>query len=227
MPRAEDSAPARKPVTPAKAISLGAKVGKAVSRGARRVSSSGSSRGSSSSGSRSGSGYSPKRTGGGGGGGNRGNTGGGGYKPPKAPKPAVPNINSYLGTDATYQGIVSGSKRSLADFLSELGRRRGESTTQFNDTLGSMERDRTRQLDDIRQEFASRGLIQSGLFGEEQGRFQQQFTEQRSALEKQQAALLADLLSQETNYKREQELALEAARQDALARRAAKFNIGG
>jgi hypothetical protein len=222
MPRAEDSAPSRKPVTPVRAITTGAKVGKAVSKGAKKV-SSGGSRGSS--GRSSGGGYSPNSSGGG----NRGGGGGGGgsYKPPAAPKPSVPNINSYLGTDSTYQGIVSGSKRSLADFLSELGRRRGESTTQFNDTRGSMERDRTQRLDEMRDEFASRGLIQSGLYGEEQGRFQQQFTDQMNALQKQQAALLADLLSQETNYKREQELALEAARQDALARRAAKFNIGG
>jgi hypothetical protein len=42
----------------------------------------------------------------------------------------------------------------------------------------------------------------------------------------QQAALLADLLSQQKNYQREQDLSLEAAKQDALARRAAKYKIG-
>ncbi len=221
MPQAVDPVPAKKPTTTAKAINLGRTVGKAASKTAKKVSSGGGSRGSSG---RSGGGYSPSRSGGGGG--SRNSGGGGSYKPPAAPKPSAPSIGSYLGTDSTYQGLLSGSKRSLADFLSELGRRRGESTTQFNDTKGSMERDRVQQLDAIRQEFASRGLIQSGLFGEEQGRFQEQFNTQMGALEKQQAALLADLLAQEKNYRREHELALEAARQDALARRAAKFNIG-
>ena len=84
----------------------------------------------------------------------------------------------------------------------------------------------TQQLEDLRNEFASRGLIQSGLYGAEQGRFQQQFTEQQTALEQQQAALLADLLSQEKNYRRENDLATEAAKQEALARRAAKYKIG-
>jgi hypothetical protein len=222
MPQAVDPVPAKKPTTTAKAISAGAKAGKAASKAAKKVSSG-------SSGRSSGGGYSPSRnSGGGGGANNRGGGGGGGgsYKPPAAPKPSVPSIGNYLGTDSSYQGILSGSKRSLADFISELGRRRGESTTQFNDTKGSMERDRELRLGEMRDEFASRGLIQSGLYGEEQGRFQQQFTDQMNALQKQQAALLADLLSQETNFKREQELALEAARQDALARRAAKFNIG-
>ncbi len=89
-----------------------------------------------------------------------------------------------------------------------------------------MERDRTTQLEDLKNEFASRGLINSGLYGEEQGRFQQQFTEQMNALAQQQSALLADLLSQENNYKRENAQALEVARQQAIARRASKYNIG-
>lgn len=145
----------------------------------------------------------------------------------KAPKPVgPPSINSYLGTDSAYQTAVSGGKRSLNDFLSELGRRRGEAGTQFNQTTASMEKDRVQQLDDLRNEFASRGLINSGLYGEEQGNFQEKFTEQRNALEQQQAALLADLLSQEKNYRRENDLATQAAKQEALQRRAAKYKIG-
>lgn len=159
-----------------------------------------------------------------GGGGGSGFSSGGrsSYSPPKPP-----SIASYLGTDSTYQQNVRGGQRSLADFISDLGRRRGEATTQFNQTKGSMERDRVQQLEDLRDEFASRGLIQSGLYGQEQGKFQQKFQEQQDSLSQQQTALLADLLSQERNYRREQNLALEAAKQEALLRRAQKFNIGG
>jgi len=184
----------------------------------RRINSGGGSRGYSSGGSsRRSSGGGGRSSGGGGG-------GGGSYSKPKTPK--APSLKDYLGMDSDYQNAVRGSKRSLTDFLSETGRRRGEAGTQFNQTKASMERDRVRQLDEIRQEFASRGLIQSGLFGEEQGKFQQQFTEQMTALQQQQAALLADILGQEKNYRREQDLALEAARQEALQRRAAKYKIG-
>jgi hypothetical protein len=195
--------PAKKPVKRANAQQT---------RAARRPTYHSSSGGGSSR-SSGGGGYSS--SGGGG--------GGGGYKAP--PKP--PSINSYLGTDSSYQQAVRGGKRSLADFFSDLGRRRGEATTQFNQTRGSMERDRVTQLDDLKNEFASRGLIQSGLYGEEQGKFQQKFGEQMTALQQQQAALLADLLGQGKNYQRENDLALEAAKQEALLRRAQKFNIGG
>lgn len=190
----------------------GYNLGRAAARINKRSSGGGSGRGYS------GNNYSERSSGGG----NYSGGGGGSYT---APKP--PSISSYLGTDSTYQNAVRGGKRSLADFLSDIGRRRGEAGTQFNQTSASMERDRLKQLDDIRQEFASRGLINSGLFGQEQGKFQQTFMDQMNTLKQQQASLLADLLSQETNYKREQELALEAAKQEALLRRAQQYNIGG
>lgn len=210
---------AKKPSVPKKRVSQPRAV-----QTRRRVSSGGGGRGySNSSGSsrRSvGSSSRNRNSGGGGGGGG----GGSSYKPKAPPKP--PGIGSYLGTDSMYQQSLRGGKKSLADFLSETGRRRGEAGTQFKQTQASMERDRVRQLDELRQEFASRGLIQSGLFGEEQGRFQQQFTDQSTALNQQQAALLADLLGQEKNYRREHDLANEAAKQDALLRRAQKYKIG-
>jgi hypothetical protein len=159
------------------------------------------------------------------GGGNGG--GGGSSKPPKTVKPKTPSINDYLGTDSIYQNVLRGSKQTLADYLSELGRRKGEATTQFNDTTSGMERDRTQQLEDLKNEYASRGLINSGLYADEQGKFQQNYMTQIDALRKQQTALLADLVTQQTNFQREQQLANERAKQEALQRRAAKYNIGG
>lgn len=201
--------------------SVGRGVGRGVSKVVRRRSSSGGS--SSSSRRRYGGGSSGRSSGGS----SRNSGGGGGGGRSSAPKaPSAPSLASFLAGDATYQSVVRGGKRSLADLISELGRRRGEATTQYNQTLGSMERDRTQQLADLRDEFASRGLIQSGLFGEEQGRFQSQFAEQQTALKQQQTALLADLLSQQKNAQRENDLALEAARQEALQRRAAKYKLG-
>lgn len=158
-------------------------------------------------------------------GGGYGGGGGGGFNPPSGPK--APSINSYLGTDSVYQQGLRGNQRTLADYISELGRRKGEAGTQYTQTRGSMERDRDQQLESLRNEFASRGLIQSGLYAEEQGNFQKKFTEQMTALEQQQASLLADLLSQEKNYRRENDLANEQARQEALLRRASKYNVGG
>ena len=135
-------------------------------------------------------------------------------------------LDRYLAGDSTYQQTLRGNKRTLADFLSELARRRGEAGTQFNKTQASMNRDAEDQLNDLREEFASRGTIQSGLYGKAQGNFREKFAEQIDALNQQQTGLLSDLLSQETNYRRENSLANEAARQEAILRRAEKYRTG-
>ncbi len=156
--------------------------------------------------------------------------GGGGGKPvsvaPKPKAPVIPSIAAFLGGDSAYQQALAGGKRTLADYISDIARRRTEATTQYGQTKSSMEHDRATQLDDLRQEYASRGLINSGLFGEAQGKFQQQFTDQLNSLDQQQSGLLADLLSQQKNYQREYDLAVQQAKQDALARRAAQYRIG-
>lgn len=218
--------------------SLGAGVGAAIAKTAKKAGGSGGSTAKalnpSSKVRSSGGGSSSSRSSGGSSSGGSSRSGGGGggssYTPaPRVaarPAPAAPNINSYLGGDSVYQQSLSGGKRSLADYLSELGRRRGEAGTQYNQTRSGMERDRTQQLSDLENEFASRGLIQSGLYGEEQGKFQQQYADQLNALGQQQSGLLADLLSQEKNYRRENDLSMQQAKQEALARRAAKYKIG-
>lgn len=215
----------RRPPPPSPYANVGtqvAEVAKSLGRSSRSSGggSSRSSGGSSGGNYGGGSSHSSRNSGGGGGGGFSGGGGGGNSAP------HIPSLNSYLGTDSTYQSALSGSKRTLADFISELGRKRGEATTQYTQTGANMERDRQQQLSDLKDEFASRGLIQSGLYGQEQGKFQQQFTDQKTALDQQQAGLLADLLSQQKNYQREQDLAVQAAKQEALQRRAAQYKIG-
>jgi hypothetical protein len=141
------------------------------------------------------------------------------------PPPKPPSIKEWLAGDEVYQQGLRGGRRSLADFMSDIGRRRGEAETQFGLTTGTMEEDRTRQLERMRDEFAARGLIHSGLFGKEQGRFQEQFQKAMQQLETQQANLMQDFLGQERDFRREQDQAQEIARLEALQRRASRFNI--
>lgn len=147
-------------------------------------------------------------------------------RPKPKPKPKPPSLKEYLSSDEVYQQALRGGNRSLQDFLSELNRRRGESKTSFGQTKEQMELDRTRQLEKMKDEFASRGLIHSGLYGEEQGKFQETFQNQMTQAEQAFTSLLADIKGQETNARREQELAKELARQEAIARRASRFGLG-
>lgn len=142
------------------------------------------------------------------------------------PKP-LSALEKYLAGDSAYQQTLRGNKRTLADFLSDLARRSGEAKTQYGKTRSSMKRDSRDQLHDLAEEWASRGLIQSGLYAKAKGDFQTKFGEQMSALDQQQAALRADLIAQGRNFRRENTLSNEAARQEALLRRAQQYKVGG
>lgn len=141
------------------------------------------------------------------------------------PKPKPPSLKQFLAGDEVYQQALRGGRRTLEDFLSELNRRRGEAGTSFDQTQEQMEQDRVRQLEKMKSEFASRGTLHSSLYGQEQGRFQEQFQTQMTQLSQAQQQLLADIMSQQTNFKREQELAMEMARQEALSRRASRYGL--
>lgn len=145
--------------------------------------------------------------------------------PAPKPTPKPPNVKSYLAGDVTYQDLLRGQQRTLSDFLADITRQRGEAKTSFGDVTRSMETERDRALEAMMNEYASRGLLQSGLFGEAQGNYQQDWQNQMTSLEQGQQSLLGDLLSQQTNFKREQGLASEAARQDAIRRRASKYGL--
>lgn len=146
--------------------------------------------------------------------------------PPKPkPPPPPPTIAAFLAGDEAYQQSIRGGQRTLEDFLSELTRERGEAQTNFQQTQSALEVDRERQLQRLKDEFAARGLLQSGIYGEEQGNFQQDFMMQQERLQQSQSQLLQDLVAQETGFRRQGELDQENARQQALARRAARYNI--
>lgn len=144
---------------------------------------------------------------------------------PGAAPGAVPNLQNFLAGDVDYQNFLRGGKRTLADFLNELGRERTEGVTSFNTSKADMNLQRERGLEAIMNEFASRGLLKSGLLAEEQGDFNRDWQTQMTAMEQAHQGFLGDLTSQQRNFEREQALAQEAARQEALRRRAERYGI--
>jgi len=183
----------------------------------RAPSSGGGSRGQISQG------YS--RGAGGGGGGGRGvsNVPSGGAGAVKSV--GAPSLSSYLAGDTDYQNFLRGNQRTLADFLNDMGRQKTEAGTTFATSKRQMETEKEEALEAMKDEFASRGLLMSGLYGEAQGDYNRDWTTQMGTMEQANSAFLADLLSQQTNFKREQQLASESAKQEALRRRAERYGV--
>lgn len=81
---------------------------------------------------------------------------------------------------------------------------------------------RTKDTGDIQSDYASRGLIHSGLYAQKRGDYETEFGKQMSEISRQRSKQYGDISSEHNAFLREQELQKENARLEAIRRRAAK-----
>lgn len=182
---------------------------------------------SGGSGGRSGGGHSS----GGGGGSYSGGGGGGsslgssatGRVSAAAPKP--PSLNDYLGTDSAYMSQKSALDKAMADYKAQQGQSQTQYLTGYAGDLDTLGKNRTSSLGDLENDFAGRGLLQSGLYADSMSDMNTDFDKRQSTLEQAKAAFLAQLSGDLTNFTSEQGLTLTRAQQEAAARRAAQYGI--
>jgi len=155
---------------------------------------------------------------GGGGGGRLGRLGRGGHQ-------GAPSLNNWLARDTDYQDQLRAFNRSLSDFMADVGRRKTSLSTDYSTGVKRMGEQRVKDLADIMNDFASRGLLKSGLFGQRQGDYEKQYQQNLTDLSTQNKKALTDLSTEEKNYRRQQELQKESARKEAARRRAEKYGI--
>lgn len=177
----------------------------------------------------------PRKSGGSGGYSGGGGGGGGGYSSgragsnsigsiaPVAPRP--PSLSAFLSTDSAFMQQKSALEKAKQDYLAQQGTQKTQYLTGYTGDLDTIGRNRTEALGNLENDFASRGLLQSGLYADELGNTNSDFDKRTSALEQAKAAFLAGLASDQTNFLAEQGLTLNRAQQEAAARRAAQFGI--
>ncbi len=170
-------------------------------------------------------------TGGGGGGGITGgggsgiSGGGGGGAPAAAPAPPPPSLNSWLKTDADYQDQLRAFAKTLADETSNITQRQGTVKADYQSGVSAMGDQRVKDLQDIMNDFAARGLLKSGLYGQRQADYEKTYNTNLGNLSRNETTQLGDLGTEQTQFQRQQELQKETARKEAAARRAAKFGL--
>src|SRR5216117_857444 len=115
--------------------------------------------------------------GGGGGGGNYGGGGGGcgGTTAPAVKAPPPPSLASWLKTDADYQDQLRAFAKTLADETANVTQRQGRVKTDYQSGVSSMGEQRVKDLQDIMNDFAARGLLKSGLYGQRQSDYEKQY----------------------------------------------------
>lgn len=197
-----------------------------------------------------GSGGSSKKSGGGGGSyAYRGGTGGGGggsYTPPAPPAPPKPpSVNDYLKGDATYQATLSALAKQIQSLQSDIDAQRKERkidydkalkdlgyispveegadpTWNWDDTLTAAGRSYQNLLND----FASRGNLQSSAYADSLNDLTRSLMDQYTGINDSHTQFNTDLDRQLTRAKEENTAAQQAARAEAIMRRAAQYGLG-
>lgn len=141
------------------------------------------------------------------------------------PPPAPPSLAAFLGHDTTYLSQQSQLRKAMADYLAQQGQARNKYQTGFLGNMDTLKKSRTEGLTNLENDFASRGMLTSGLYADSMGDLNSDFDKQQSDLEKARAEYLAQLASDLTNFKSEQTLTTEKAKQEAAARRAAQYGL--
>jgi hypothetical protein len=144
-----------------------------------------------------------------------------------APAPAPPpmSINDWLGQDTTYQAQQAAINKALGDYRAQMADKQTRYGTDYaartNDLNINKQDSQVAQAND----FASRGLYQSGLYGQDVSKLLGDFARRQADMSTAKANYEAGLQQDLGNYTTEQNLTGTEAKQNAINRRASKYGL--
>lgn len=163
-----------------------------------------------------------------------------------APKP--PSEKEWRASDSAFIAEQSSIQAELATIMNQIANQRAKVGTEYGETFrnlglrqvegskdwGDAVWDRDNLLGAYGQsvnnqvnDFAARGLLDSGLYTQELGTLTRGFDQQRSDLARGQGSAIEDLAMQETAAQSQMNTALERARAESAMRRAAAYGLTG
>lgn len=153
----------------------------------------------------------------------------GNYARPVAPPTTQPgpvvDINAYLNQDAGYQQQLREFSKAMQDFTADAGRRKGNLDSQFGTSTKALDDQRTLDLKAMEDDYGARGLLRSGLYGDAVGKYEGEYGNRRTELGNQQNQALSALLQEQGQFQSAADLKQQAAREDAIRRRAEQFGV--
>jgi hypothetical protein len=133
--------------------------------------------------------------------------------------------DKWLAGDTTYQQQLANFNKSLSDYLAQYNRQTGITKRDYGEMIRALNTQGTQDRVDQQNDFAGRGILRSGVFAKALGDYNTEFNARMKNLQTGQSDKLGDLAMQKTNFQRQLNLEKQAAKQDALRRRAAQLGI--
>lgn len=144
---------------------------------------------------------------------------------PTVPTPPPKFDNAYLAGDTTYGTQAAALKTALDNYASQYGAGLKNYNTEYDTSLNKLKEDQGLKATELNDDFASRGLITSGVYADALNKFNQQYDTQRADLARAKALYEQDALTDKNNFSTQNSLELEKARQAALQRYNDKYSL--
>ncbi|HEY6020860.1 MAG TPA: hypothetical protein VIY48_13460 [Candidatus Paceibacterota bacterium] len=140
--------------------------------------------------------------------------------------PAPPKFGAaYLAGDTTYGSQASALQKALQDYAAQYGTGLQNYNTEYTTSLDKLKQDQGLKSTELNDDFASRGLLTSGVYADALNKFNQQYDTQRADLARAKALYEQDALTDKNNFTTQNQLELEKARQAALQRYNDKYGL--
>ena len=125
--------------------------------------------------------------------------------------------------DSEYMSEIRALDRELADYRAKMGLSRTRAGTQHSLSSRDLGQQKDRDLDALKNDFAARGIVLSGVYGDKLGEYNTIWGQQSAELDRQYKDALTDISNQYKDYLREVGTQKEQARLAAIRRRAQKL----
>lgn len=142
--------------------------------------------------------------------------------PPPPKRPAALNATDWLQGDSGYQDQMSEYDRAAATFLARIKKEKEQFNLDNDVAVKGNSRNRGVALQDNADDFAARGMMNSGLFDQESQELTGRFNEQDSLLARILQRQIGDADDRLADNRTEIQLGRGNAKRQALARMAAK-----
>lgn len=138
------------------------------------------------------------------------------------PKPAAPDPNNQATwEDADYLATDNYLKRTLADFLARQQTEKGRTGTDYASAQRDMGQQKERDTSDIREDFAARGVLNSGVYGTRLGEYNEDYNNAFAELTRRYNDQMKDFEDALLQFQRDQDFTREQSKLAAIERRAA------
>lgn len=173
----------------------------------------------------------------------------GGYSAPaSAPTPPPPSPDQWMnaGADQAYQAQISALAKALSDYRADNQHQQDQYNTDFSKSLDTLGWTPGANATDVNggswnwndqntasgkayqnqlNDFASRGLLQSSLYGQANNDLVRSLTDQLTGLQTAKSNFMTNLAQQLSAYQNQNTASQQQAKADALARYAAQYGV--